>query len=318
VITPEEAEGFRGTGIDKMGFDQAGDVEISLQRVDNAVVIPAKQGFCLLQRDRIHPLSPAFPMFRRKRLVIERSFERIVYTADAYTSENIAHCMQALIRGYFALECAGFRQDELAFSASHFASCRHVQSTACPDAQVFERNKAYRVDALYVVPRLNHRALRLYTPAIEFLSRLGGKSEGRATDRRIYVSRRDSARRRLVNEAELETRLAGLGFESIIAGEFSPQDQIAAFRDAAMIVAPHGAALTNVLFMTEGASLLELKSPLTGTLTFQAFSKLRGIDYQHIMGTAVDAESGVWSIDVDAVIARVRDLLPTAGRRAEP
>lgn len=327
VITAEEAHCFQGTGIDKMKYDEAGDVEVSLQRIDNAVVIPAKQGFCLLQQGRIHALSPSFPMFRRHKFVIEQSFKRIVYTADAYTTENIAHyLLAAIVRGYFARQYAGFREDEIAFSESKLPYCEYFRSLAFADARRMEWGKAYHVEELYVFPRLQPAALRVFRPAIEFLSGLAGPPAAKPPDRLVYISRRDRPRRSLVNEPELEARLVDLGFEAIVAGELSPQDQIAAFRDAAMVVAPHGAALTNVLFMTEGARLLELKSPLTGTLTFHAISKLRGIDYQYIMGMADNAENGTWSIDVDDVIACVRGFLeapetaPVAGwtERAAP
>ncbi len=76
----------------------------------------------------------------------------------------------------------------------------------------------------------------------------------------LYASRREEARRRLLNEAELEARLARRGFRIVVPGEMSVAEQIDAFSRARVIVAPHGAALANLVFAPPGATLVELSS----------------------------------------------------------
>jgi len=63
----------------------------------------------------------------------------------------------------------------------------------------------------------------------------------------LLVSRRDSPWRRIRNEAQIANLLETLGFELIVPGELSFSEQIAAFRDATHVVAPHGAGLANIL-----------------------------------------------------------------------
>ena len=75
---------------------------------------------------------------------------------------------------------------------------------------------------------------------------------------RIYVSRRDSTVRRLVNEEEVIAALARLGFEIVVPGTMSVAEQARLFARAAIIVGPHGAGLTNVVFAPERAALIEL------------------------------------------------------------
>lgn len=80
--------------------------------------------------------------------------------------------------------------------------------------------------------------------------------------RRIYVSR--GARRntrRVVNEAELLPELERRGFRVIDPGGLSVQDQIDHFAAAEVVVAPHGAALTNLTFAAPGVRVLELFAP---------------------------------------------------------
>jgi capsular polysaccharide biosynthesis protein len=79
---------------------------------------------------------------------------------------------------------------------------------------------------------------------------------------RLYVTR-GSARnsRRLVNEAEVLPALESRGFVRFDPGAHSVQDQIDHFAGAEVIVAPHGAALSNLTFCSPGVRVLELFAP---------------------------------------------------------
>jgi capsular polysaccharide biosynthesis protein len=77
---------------------------------------------------------------------------------------------------------------------------------------------------------------------------------------RIYVSRRDTPKRRLVNEEELFSELRKLGFSRIVPGEMSVPEQITAFANASVIVGPHGAGLTNLIFAPPGSTIVEICS----------------------------------------------------------
>lgn len=76
-------------------------------------------------------------------------------------------------------------------------------------------------------------------------------------DRRIYVSRNDTPRRRVANESELLPVLARYGFEVVAPGTSSFRDQVALFASAEAIAGPHGAGLTNILFAGKSAKVLE-------------------------------------------------------------
>lgn len=66
--------------------------------------------------------------------------------------------------------------------------------------------------------------------------------------RYIFVSRQDSSKTRIDNEAEILVMLEGLGFHTVCLARLPLEKQIAIFRDAEVIVATHGAGLTNLLF----------------------------------------------------------------------
>jgi hypothetical protein len=76
--------------------------------------------------------------------------------------------------------------------------------------------------------------------------------------RRLLVSRRDASSRRVSNEPELQALLEPAGFETVVLGELSFREQVAAFAEAEMVIAPHGAALANLLFAAPGTVVVEL------------------------------------------------------------
>ncbi len=82
------------------------------------------------------------------------------------------------------------------------------------------------------------------------LAEKGGKS--------LYLTRRGAASKRVLNEMDIESRLAEFGFETIDPGKLTLREQVQLFNQASFIVAPHGASLTNLVFMPSSASVIEL------------------------------------------------------------
>ena len=87
------------------------------------------------------------------------------------------------------------------------------------------------------------------------LSAYGDSDQGE----KIYISRRHAAKRRIVNEDEVNEVLSAFGFQTIYAEELSFAQQVQICSRARCIVSNHGAGLTNMLFMPQGGSVLELR-----------------------------------------------------------
>lgn len=76
--------------------------------------------------------------------------------------------------------------------------------------------------------------------------------------RRIYVSRLGATRRRLVNEEEIWPSLEDAGFERVLMEALSFEEQVKLMRSTSVLVAPHGAGLTNMLFCRAGVDVVEI------------------------------------------------------------
>ncbi|MFP5078167.1 glycosyltransferase family 61 protein [Rhizobium sp. YIM 134829] len=97
-------------------------------------------------------------------------------------------------------------------------------------------------------------ASRLYDTVVDSAKR---QSKVKLAEK-IYISRRDAAGRKMVNELELERRLAAKGFHICILSELSVADQIALTHGAKVIVAPHGAGLSHIMHARPATTIVEI------------------------------------------------------------
>jgi len=75
---------------------------------------------------------------------------------------------------------------------------------------------------------------------------------------KIYISREGQYSRYAENEVDVVALLERYGFKKIRAEKFSYQEQMAISSKAKYLISPHGAGLTNMLFMQKGGYVLEL------------------------------------------------------------
>jgi hypothetical protein len=85
------------------------------------------------------------------------------------------------------------------------------------------------------------------------------QAEGVSTDGRVYVSRKRATKRRIANEEEVIDVLKEFGFQIVYAEDVTFDEQVEIYSRARFLLSNHGAGLTNMLFMPEGSSVLELR-----------------------------------------------------------
>ncbi len=125
---------------------------------------------------------------------------------------------------------------------------------------------------------------------------------------KIYLARRGSPRRRLVNETELETQLHALGFVSVQPENLSVAEQAKLFGSAKCVVASHGAGLVNLAFAAPGTLLVELFHPDILRPTYKNLAAACGLRYVGLIGRhaekspARNENETEFEIDVPTVI----------------
>ena len=129
--------------------------------------------------------------------------------------------------------------------------------------------------------------------------------------RRIMISRARSRGRRILNEAKLWAMLRERGFERVRMEEQDFADQVAMMQDTRMLLAPHGAGLTNMLFCPAGATIVELADPEFPNPNFYAMAGALGHNYALVHTETTEAKQALdrdMIVDVDEV-ARLLDRI---------
>jgi hypothetical protein len=121
--------------------------------------------------------------------------------------------------------------------------------------------------------------------AAEFLKNRFLRTTSPRENRRFYVSRRTASRGRgVVNEGEVEEVLEKFKFEEFLPEQLSVAEQAEAFASASAIVAPHGGALTNLVFCRPGTKVVEFFAPTYVHPVYWMLSSLRHLDYYYLVG----------------------------------
>lgn len=163
-----------------------------------------------------------------------------------------------------------------------------------------------------IVPALGNRDGLVPQWITNWLRRALPPQDVRHRPRRIYVTRGDQPRtRRYVLERELLDALRPLGFVSFDPGAHGVQDQIDTFAAADVVVAPHGAGLSNLNFSPEGVRVLEMFAPRYLNPTYWAItSNVAESRYRYLIAEPADPDRPVRKMlgvqnDIDIPVSRV-------------
>jgi capsular polysaccharide biosynthesis protein len=110
---------------------------------------------------------------------------------------------------------------------------------------------------------------------------------------KLYVSRSKARYRKFTNEENVLNYLSELGFTPVWLEEHNFATQIAMFANAEIVVAPHGAGLTNLMWCSSGTKVLEIFSPSYVNSCFLAIANLVELDYYYLIGDGAPLPDGV-------------------------
>ena len=122
------------------------------------------------------------------------------------------------------------------------------------------------------------RMVRLLT---EFTAPL--RKPGIKLGERLYITREKAGRRQVTNETELWRCLEVRGFTKVRPEELSWAEQLNAFAQAKVIVAPHGAGLANLVFCQPGVRVVEFFNRSYVNPCFWQLAGVKGLDYRPVV-----------------------------------
>lgn len=111
---------------------------------------------------------------------------------------------------------------------------------------------------------------------------LASKVKNPIDNDRIYITRKKT--RRLLKEYEFYSKLEKIGFSIITLEDYSIKQQGAILNNAKIVIAPHGAGLSNLVFCKAGTIVVEFFSPLYINMCYHQLCYLNGMDYYYYIG----------------------------------
>lgn len=134
--------------------------------------------------------------------------------------------------------------------------------------------------------------------------------------KKIYLTR--GGRRRCVNEQQLAAFLHERGFVIIEDIQRTVVEQVEIFSSASMIVALHGAALSNLLWCAPGTHVVECFSASYRPAYYRNLSQMVGLDY-HACPETVQQPDGWENVneDIEVNLADLEAILAKLGRNPD-
>lgn len=133
-----------------------------------------------------------------------------------------------------------------------------------------------------LVPSFSHKSGIYADAAYEFVRSF--RPSLPAPTRKIYVSRSNARRRKIMNEEDILPFLRGQGYEVHHLTGKSIDEQMELFGSASHIIAPHGAELTNLVYCQPGTKVLEIFSPHYINLCYWTIAAQTCLNYSCLLG----------------------------------
>jgi capsular polysaccharide biosynthesis protein len=119
--------------------------------------------------------------------------------------------------------------------------------------------------------------------------------------RRLYLSRARAAVRRIGNEKEISEALRQHDFEILEAETLSFREQADLFAHASVIVAPHGAALANIVFCQPGTRVVEISTRAGYRDWYWQLATVAGLSYEVLEAQPIGSSSNE---NADMIVGR--------------
>lgn len=139
-----------------------------------------------------------------------------------------------------------------------------------------------------IIPLMPIRSGNPYAETCKFVRELFLKKEFQNKKyERIYVTRGAVKHRKVINEKKIKNYLKHRGFTFVSMDGLTIQKQAEIFNSAKIIVAPHGAALTNLIFAKKGTKVIEFFAPDYVNVCFWAISNSVNLNYHYFLGEKI-------------------------------
>ncbi|WP_455185419.1 glycosyltransferase 61 family protein [Azospirillum palustre] len=133
-------------------------------------------------------------------------------------------------------------------------------------------------------------------------------------ERKLYLSRGNASLRRLLNDGDVVELMMAAGYEIVHPEQLSVAEQVSLFAEASHVVGVHGAAFTNIAFMSPGSKIFEIVGEFKPPEFYKKIAGILGLSHDFIEARigkihkkqfSVDPRFGDISVDISQLRKRL-------------
>lgn len=242
-------------------------------------------------------------------LVFQTDLPKCLEMKDAH-DQNPYHCLFYMISRFYFFDNGSndivyyYKQKDEYFAEQAFACLPgrfHRQTEKLEGVEYVEFPGCYwKVDS--IDESWMYRYVRdLYKHIWEPIQQIPGK--------RVFISRKSAKHRKLLQEEELFPLLRKLGFSFYELETLTFEDQIRLFRSAEMVVGPHGAGLSWLIFCSPGTLVIEINKNEPGKNHYVDIAKQCDLEYYRYASCTWDSETENISLHPETLASAIQQIL---------
>ncbi len=265
-----------------------------IRGADGLIFLP--DGKVVLQTGWRHEHVVGSTSYRRHRSG-QRIFKRGNYcTLMLYWGEGYYHwftdvlatlheALELMPKDTFFLLPAGF---ETRYGGDFYLKSLNALGIASERVIEFEGNESWVLENLWWQPPATNTDEQA-PGALQWIGRsIAGSIEATPAEKplKVYISRKPPSARVIANEELIVPRLREMGFRICLLEEMAFEEQLRIFRNAELVVGPHGAGFTNLIFSAPGTRVVEIFAAGMEKHFYWSVCEELGHDYHFLSGQA--------------------------------
>lgn len=241
-------------------------------------------------KEMVPRLKKIFPV--RQLPLMEKSSETIGILTHRW-SDNYFHWLIDVLPRLYLLRRSGLEMDRIIVNpkGSYPFQYETLKLLGIPKNKLIETRGSLHLQAdrlvvpspvrnksTYSIPSWAHVFLR------EEMFNSCKKTKKQPGYERIYISRSHARFRKVLNESSVVDLLNKHGFKAINLESLSVEKQMQIFSSAEVVISPHGAGLTNLVFCDAKTKVIEFFSPTYVEKCYWEISSHGLLDYYYLIG----------------------------------
>jgi hypothetical protein len=260
----------------------------------------AHPGLSILNRRRItRPAIVVPPFWNYWHLFLEHLLPMIqAARLRAWGDEPLTLITRAKRPPLIDAVIAGLRAEGLEISLLEVGPREHL----LVDRLLVAVNQCSNLERIYGLSEAIPSARRIFAAAYKDRPAAAGLGS------RLYISRRGTKLRQIVNEDELMAGLKRLDFQVLESKWDNHPEQLAAFSEAEVIVGVHGAGMSNIIFSSPGTKVLEMFPNNHRKTSMLHLSAEHDLQHRPFFGSD-EGHNQAFTVDVPQLLEQVEELL---------